>query len=311
MFIANYGFGQQMGHTESYPLNKLGYNPAMASIDRKAHFTTIGQYGDNNSLGSLKNYYLAAEIPLLKSAGLAIQYSDYSNLLLKNKTLSFGFSKHLKINEKANISFGINTGFVNSKIDYNTEYGLSIVKEADKSSASFIPPSGTMQGKNEVVESQYILGGGVFFNAEKWHLGFAIPNLIKNDLPADITQTTKVILERPAYLSLERDFSINKKFKITSGGLYRFSKDEFQKGLDIQSSIWLKEKYSLGLWYQRIGAKSLGVNKPLLATTEIIVNKVRMGYSFNLTNNAANFTNIKQQIMLRLDIDYLKKKQKN
>ncbi len=311
MLFANYAFTQQMGHTESYPLNKLGYNPAIASIDKKAHLTAIGQYGDNNSLGSLKNYYLAAEISILKTAGLAIQYSDYSDLLLKNKTFSFGLSKHFKINDKATLSFGLSTGFVNSKIDYNTDYGLSVIKEEEKTSAAFKPTSSNNQAKMEIGESQYLLGGGIFLNAEKWHLGFSIPNLIKNELPADLTQSTKIVLERPAFLSIEKDFKFSEKLKLTSGGLYRFSKNEFQKGLDIQSSIWLKEKYSLGLWYQRIGAKSIGNNKPLLATTEIIVNKVRLSYSFNLTNNAANYTNIKQQIMLRLDIDYLKEKQKN
>ena len=65
----------------------------------------------------------------------------------------------------------------------------------------------------------------------------------------------------------------------------------------------------MGLLQQRLGSSSLSQNRPLLAVAEVVVNKVRLAYSYNLANTSTNYTNIKQQILLRLEIDYIKKKQ--
>jgi type IX secretion system PorP/SprF family membrane protein len=314
----NKAIGQHQGFTESYPINKLGINPALAGSDPKMRFSAIGQYGKANELGSLKNYYVSLEVPILKSIGTSIQYSDYSNLLVKYNTLAVGFAKHFQINDKTSLSFGLNGGTSNVKYDYKSDYGLSylqelndktVVKNPDKGS---LLPSGSFgqNSVNQFAENQYLLGAGVFLNADKWHIGFAIPNLVKNKLPDNQDPAIKYVVERPAFLSLERDFDLTKKISLKSGTLYRFTKNEYSKGLDLQTSVWLNKKYSLGIWYQRIGAKSIDQNKPLLGVAEIIVSKARLAYSFNLSKNSNNFTNIKQQVMLRLDIDYLKKKQK-
>lgn len=311
IFIINNAFGQQQGLTETYILNKLGVNAALASVDNDAHFTAIGQYGPANEIGSLKNYYLAIELPIMKSYGLSAQYSDFSNLLVKNNTVVLGLSKHFQLNDKTKLSFGLSSGVATTKYDYNSDYGISFVKEMDLSTSKSTTSSFGPFKPKEYSGQQYLLGGGVFLNADKWHFGFAIPNIIKNKMP-DIADSNKEYLaERPAFFSVEKDIKMSDKLKLTSGGLYRFSKNSFQKGLDLQTSIWLKEKYSFGIWYQRIGAKNIiGQSRPLVAVVELIIKKARLAYNFNL-NSQSNYTNIKQQVMLRLDIDYLKKKQNN
>ncbi|MES2795180.1 MAG: type IX secretion system membrane protein PorP/SprF [Bacteroidota bacterium] len=301
---------QQTGLTESYPFQKLGHNPALASLDQKLHAVVLGQYGDLNETENLKNYYLAMEVPILKSMGLAVQYSDYSYNYTYLKNLSLSISKHIKLGENTTFSYGFTGGQVNTTIDYENNNTLTVVKEADKNSSAIISKT-PINSAGQYSENQYLLGAGVFLNANQWHIGIAIPNIIKNQIPLVIDPNTQVVLERPAYFSLEKDFKLSDKLKLTSGGLYRFTKNPYQKGLDIQSSVMLNEKYSLGLWYQRIGAEQIkNQNKPLLVVAEIIIKKARLAYSVNLINNSSSYSNIKQQIMLRLDIDYLKKKQK-
>jgi type IX secretion system PorP/SprF family membrane protein len=302
---------QQIGFTESYPINQLGYNAALAAQNGNASFTALGQYGKNGEPGSMKNYYMAFEAPIGNSMGAAIQFSNYSHLLINNKAVSFSFSKHLKLDEKSSLSVGINGGVANSEYDFESDYGLSIIAEADKSATSAIPNKTKFSPINTFSESQYLLGAGIFFNTNSWHLGLSIPNILKNEVPKDLSTKELVALERPAFISIEKDFKLSQKWQITAGSLYRFSNNEYQKGLDLNTAIWFNKKYSIGLWQQRLGAKSFGENKPLLAITEVVINKVRLAYSFNLTNNSANYTNIKQQILLRLDIDYLKKKPKD
>lgn len=310
LFLVKTATGQQAGLTESYPIHKLGYNAALAALNGQSSFTAIGQYGLNADPGSLKNYYLALEAPLFKNIGAAIQYSNYSNLLFNNKTLAISISNQFKLNENTALSIGVSSGIVNSKYDFETDYGLSIVKEnADTQLPSAFPSTSKTANINQFAESQYLLGAGLFLNAKTWHIGLAIPNIIKNEVPADINTNTKVLLERPAFASIEKDFIVNSKWKIIAGSLYRFSKNEYQKGFDLNAAFWYNKKYSLGLWQQRLGSNSLSQNRPLLAVAEVVVNKVRLAYSYNLSNNSSNFTNIKQQILLRLEIDYLKKKQ--
>lgn len=310
LFLVKTASSQQVGLTESYPIHKLGYNAALAAQNGQASFTAIGQYGLSDQPGSLKNYYLAFEAPLFKNIGAAIQYSNYSNLLFNNKTIALSLSNQFKLSENTTLSLGVSGGMVNSKYDFETDYGLSIVQEkADIQSPSAFPSTSKTANINQFSENQYLLGAGVFLNSKTWHIGFAIPNIIKNEVPADLNTNTKVKLERPAFISLEKDLILNPKWKIIAGSLYRFSKNEYQKGVDINTAFWYNKKYSLGLWQQRLGSKSLSQNRPLLAVAEVVVNKVRLAYSYNLSNTSTNYTNIKQQILLRLEIDYLKKKQ--
>ena len=112
--------GQKTGLTETYQLHKLGYNPSVAGANNQLRITTIGQYGPNNELGSLKNYIVAAELPIFKSAGLAIQYSDYSYNLTKNKTIALNIAKHIKLSEKSSFSYGFTTGLVDTQFDFDS-----------------------------------------------------------------------------------------------------------------------------------------------------------------------------------------------
>lgn len=309
-FLLKVASAQQAGITESYPIHKLGYNAAAAAQNGQASFTAIGQYGTGGQPGSLKNYYLALETPIIKNIGAAIQFSNYSNLLFNNKTIAISLSNQFKLNENTKLSLGVSGGVVNSKYDFETDYGLSIVKEkVDIDPTTAFPSSSKSANFNKFAENQYLLGAGVFVNSKTWHIGFAIPNIIKNEVPADLNTNTKVQLERPAYISLEKDIVLNPKWKIIAGSLYRFSKNEYQKGFDINAAFWYNKKYSLGLLQQRLGSSSLSQNRPLLAVAEVVVNKVRLAYSYNLANTSTNYTNIKQQILLRLEIDYIKKKQ--
>lgn len=301
--------GQLMGITETYPLNRLGINPAMASYDQKLRFNAIGQYGKANEIGSLKNYYLSVEMPILKTNGISVQYADYSNLLLKSNTINLGIAHHIKFSDKTSFSVGLSGGISNMKYDYESDFGISYVKEADKAALdpSSMASSKSTQSLNKFEANNYLLGAGIFLNVDKWHLGFGIPNIIKNKLPDSQDLTKNYQLERPAFLSIERDFMLHEKLKLVSGGLYRFSKLPIQKGLDLQASFWYNSKYSLGVWTQRIGSETFLNNKrPLLATAEIAIKNARLAYNFNI-NKATGYTNIKQQVMLRIDIDYVKK----
>jgi type IX secretion system PorP/SprF family membrane protein len=301
---------QQTGLTETYSINKIGYNPAAAGSENSIRITAIGQYGNINTLGSLKNYYLAAETQLQKSIGIALQYSNYSYNLIDHKAVSISITKHLPIGEKSKLSFGITSGLVNSKLDFTSNYGLTyITKSKNVSETDLQAAQKTPQNNFEnFAEKQWLLGVGIYFNAEKWHLGFAIPNAIKNKMPVDLTTGTKTELARPAFLSLERDFELTNKIDLKAGSLYRFTNNIYQKGLDINANIWLNKKYSLGLMYQRIGAENICNGKPILAMAEVIIKKARLAYTFNINNKCNEYTNIQQAVMFRLDIDYIKNK---
>jgi type IX secretion system PorP/SprF family membrane protein len=311
IFIKLTIFGQQTGLTENYVLNKLGSNPALASIDNKARLMATGQYGPNALNGNLKNYALTLEMPILKNSGISMQYSDFNYKLSKIKMLTIGIAKHVKFGDLGTISIGLNGGVANNQLDFSSDYGLSVVSEIGKSASSsadyqILKPS-TLP--TDFRKNQYLIGAGIYLNYDTWHLGFSKPNMIKNAIPDYLNPTKMQILERPTFISLQKDIKISSKISLTSGGLYRISKiNKAQQGLDLQTSIWLNKKYSVGLWYQRIGNQTTNDPKPIIALTEVIINKVRLGYAYNFNEKPGTFTNIKQQIMFRLDFDYIKKK---
>ncbi len=317
IFIWQGASAQNAGITDTYVFNKLAINAATSCNNNKAKVLVISQLSDKNAIRGIHNNYVAIEMPISNKIGAAIQYSDFSLKLNKTKSFQIGLSKHFAVGDKATFSIGANGGISSTVMDFTSDFATSLLSQFESNpaaSTSYDKTSGSFLSRgqfpsNDISQNQYLFGAGIYLNAEKWHLGFSVPNMIKNKTINFLDPTKEVVLERPAFLTVEKDFILSKQLTLKTGTLYRFSKlNPYTKGLDIQSSIWLKQKYSLGFWYQHIGSKIFNEPHPFMATTEVIFKKLRLGYSYNLRDNNKMASNIRQQIMFRIDIDYIKKK---
>lgn len=303
LFMAVQADAQIEGMSQSYVLNKLGYNIAYAGSQKKLRLQALGQYGPTKQLGGLSNYYISVDAPLGQGFNAAVQFSKYSYKVNAINSYTIGINKKIKINEQASLAVGINGGISNNEYDYDTDYGLSYVSAMTAKAGSFMPSS---YNKVEFSQAQRILGAGVFFNFNKWHFGAAIPNIIENKLPDYQNAGEVIYLQRPAFINVENDFKLSEKYSLRPGLLYRVTSNELSNGIDASLALRYKEKYSFGLWQQRIGAAS--GPSPLLATTELTLGGSQLAYSINLSGSKNNNL-IQQQILLRLDIDFLKAKE--
>jgi hypothetical protein len=297
---------QVWGLSGGYLLQKSQGNVAMLSRSNATQVYAMGSLGPATQLGALNSFYIAVQSPISKNTYIGLSATQYEHNLLNNKAITINVAQKIKLSAKSSLSLGLNIGAAKTNFDLNTDYGLAYKAAED----ILVPQKGStfnlkVPDISQYAASQAIIGAGVYLNFEKLHIGFGIPNLIKNMQPSTKYPYADSLIERPAYLSIERDVVLNKNFSLSTGINYRASSNAYQKGFDVLAALWYKQKYSLGLAQQRITAEA--GQKPLLATAEVSIGKARLAYNFNL-GPSQPYTNIKQQILLRLDIDLLKPK---
>ncbi len=296
---------QVAGISNGYLLQASQANIAQITNNDSYKAYAMLQLGPKNELGGLENYYLNLQSKLLKhNMAFSVQFSNLDYKLLHSKTINLALAKRLQLSPKTNISVGVNIGTSRNTINFDNDYGLSVIAEAMKSTSY---TSKSQMSANNYDKNQTIFGAALYANVDTWHVGFAVPNMIKNSQPQSAFPFDEQVLERPGFFSLEKDLKLNDKLEFLPSVYYRFSSDAFQKGADVVAQLRYLKKYKVGLAQQRIG-QTEGY-KPLLAMAEVAIKNTGLAYTINLKSENSDFTNIKQQVMLRVDLDFLGNKQ--
>jgi hypothetical protein len=309
IFLAYTSAAQIAGLNNGYVVDKGQYNPAFWNNNNKAQLTVGGWLGPKTSLGAAENMYTSIRVHIYKNIQLGLMASNYAHEVSKTTAFVASASYKAQLNSSNYVTLGMQLGNATTKFDYSNGFGLSYQTQqsADKT-ASPASYAGQLDQLKTYANSQTLLGVGIFANFAKWQIGAALPNIIKNKQPNTQIPYNEQVLERPGFIQIERTFILQENWQLLAGVNHRLSKNIYQKGLDIQSVLNYKKKYGLGLIQQRISATK--GQKPLLALAEVSIKNTTLAYTLNLSSNSYPFTTIRQQVLLRLDIDWLGQKQK-
>lgn len=278
-FNASIGLAQQDQLFMVYPFMPLAINPAYAGAKEVINFT--GVYRKRplfNTLGvaSTNQQYFTFDMPLAQEK-IGIGFQAYNTdqslgqngLLLGNLGLYGDVAYRIPMPNDGKLAVGLQLGI--------TQVPAILI------------------GSNDNKRFWTNLGLGLYYKNDDWFAGLSLPNINASEGYSN-----------PMFLTAGHWFALNNNFTLKTGLLLRHTVQNVQPtALDINTTLWIKEQFGIGFWYQNTGSEFN--TKALLGSLEVQLSKMRIGYSYDFQGaNTQTNSPIDQgfhQIMLRFDFD--------
>lgn len=268
-----------------YMFNMLGINPAYAgsreilSVSAMARRQWVGVKGAPMSQVLMGDFSVHD-----KKVGLGVQLFNDEIGIMKTSGLSGSFAYRLRF-KKSVLAMGLQGGFTMFKANYA---GVDLGGDPDMAFA------------NNVTEFKPTIGAGLFYNTEKFYVGFSAPHL----------------LHYRAYKSSEGQASSiyqNDHWFLTAGYVFDLSPDVALKPsvllrmvtgapitADINANMWFYNTVSIGLSYR--------TSEMMVGMLEFQLNKqLRFGYAYDWTLSELNNKG-SHELMLRYEFGFEKKR---
>lgn len=214
----------------------------------------IGAFSINSPLGDKKNYL-----------GLTVINDKIG--VRQDMDISGSYAYRMKMSAKSNLTFGLSASLRLLQGDFAT---INTNIENDplfQSNTSTIP----------TVNFKF----GTYYNTERFYIGFAIPNIIKNTITTNDKKSTEIdFKDMQFYLHSGYSFPINEVFDLKSSVLFKqVSGAPFQ--MDINSLLEYKRKFGLGLSYRS--------SKEMAGIISVELNShIKLAYSYDYAFNELN-----------------------
>jgi type IX secretion system PorP/SprF family membrane protein len=283
--LAVSSFAQQVPLSSQYMMNRLVINPAYAG--------ELGFYSASLSYrkqwvgleGAPSTQNISIHGPVLKGKiGLGlIVFRDIIGVSKENN-ISGSFAYKIKIKKKETISFGVSASAVFS----NNEWSQIVTTDANDASFTTDSP-------------QYIFpdfSAGIYYNAEKYFLGFSMPMFLQHQLEASSSSySIKNDFSEYNYL-VEAGFKIKlNKLLIKPSVLSRYLPSSSYQ-IDFNCLVDIDNTLGLGISYRTKDAV-VGLIQ-FHATDQLII-----GYSYDHSiSELQKYNNGSHELFLRYDLRY-------
>ncbi|MBB6463916.1 PorP/SprF family type IX secretion system membrane protein [Flammeovirga kamogawensis] len=277
LYKSNRTYAQQTTLYSQYMFNGMTINPAYAgaqgglnaSFIYRQHWTGVG--------GSPNTSTLAIDAPIgskRMSVGGIFSQDKIGATTTQNMNIMAAYRLPLG---NGTLSFGLEGGFNNVSVNF-----------ADLTSHL---PDPSLPNER-VARMSPNFGAGLFYNTDKYYIGFSVPRLIQSDL-GDPNSTLVVEEQRNYFLTGGYAFEVNHILVLKPNVLIRYT-DGAPLQADINLNALLQEWLWLGVSYR--------TQESVAFITEIQLNKTfRLGYSYDLvTNSASNITQGSHEFMLNI-----------
>jgi type IX secretion system PorP/SprF family membrane protein len=195
LLIGSSAFAQQEGSFAFYKYHMNVINPAYSGVDGQTVITSSMRNQWSGVADAPKTQAVSFGMPLVNNLGFGVAVVNSSTFIEKQTVADINLSYKVKMNESADLYFGINAGA--TAFNLNTS-GLEMYSvEAD-------PALGSIHTFNPN------FGVGALLKSEKYYVSLSAPKLIniqnaKNDNGYATTETNKPSI----YLSGGYDFNLN------------------------------------------------------------------------------------------------------
>lgn len=280
LLIINSGFvfAQQDPIYASYMLNPLTINPAYAGsnnmLNASVQFRT--QWAGLDANPTTINF--SSHTSLLRNklgAGLMVIQDKLGDT--KNTEFQGVFAYKIQLSD-AWLSFGMQTGFIR----YETDPSMLAIR--DPGDPAF----------NQLTETKFNTGVGLLLKSDKYILGLSVPRL----LPATVSQGGQSIelYQQTYYLFGSYAWLLNETIRFKPSVLMRGTQGS-PLSFDVNATITLKEVFTAGLFTRNFSTYGL--------LTQMIVNKFRLGYVFELPTGSSNLNFTTHEITVGIGMHVL------
>ncbi|HNP18562.1 MAG TPA: type IX secretion system membrane protein PorP/SprF [Fulvivirga sp.] len=263
-----------------YLFNQSMINPAYTGINDVFNATAISraQWAGiegapiTNTL-NLSSSFLSNKV----GAGLLLVSDQYG--INTNTEIQLMYSYRIEMNNGRSLSFGLQTGYINYKYDF------------DKLNQEQTDPELVISDDNF---SKSNFGAGVYYKTDHYYLGVSVPRILDTDVKDGDVKSTRY--KRHFYVSAGYLFDQLLAIKFKPSVLLKVV-DGQPASIDINASFLLKEALWVGTTLRNFNA--IGLN-----TQFEINNQLRLGYSFELPlNGLSNNAYGTHELMLSLDLE--------
>lgn len=267
---------QQDAMYSQYMFNTLAINPAYAGSRNVLSATALYRRQWVGIEGAPKTGTFSIDAPVSnKNIGLGLQL--ISDKIGVTSTTGINTSYAYKIHTgTGTLSMGIQAGWNQYKADFtssNLENGTD---------AAF---------KQNINESYFNAGAGLYYSTQKWYVGFSAPQLLNN--VAIVNNKLHLFLAAGYVFPLGDDFKLKPSFLIKEVAGSPIE-------ADINANLWIMDVVAVGAQY-RTGADVSGMLEVQLLP------QLRLGYSYDRsTTTLANYNSGSHELMVRFEFGFEK-----
>lgn len=280
---------QQDAQYSMYMFNGLAINPAYAGSRGVLAATALYRHQWSGLEGAPKTGIVNVHAPLMMDkmgVGLSIASDNIGLVNMINVTANYAY--RLKFKDGSNLAMGVNFGIQN----YRGRWSEASLQTIDDPSFS---ANSSLWNPN--------FGFGVYYTAEHWFVGAAVPQLLNNSLSkqgVELEGSENIARQYKHYFFTGGAiFDISENVKIKPSFLFKYVNNA-PLSTDINLGFLFKEVFWLAASY-RIGDAIIGM-------VEYDINDmIRIGYAYDYTLSDLNdYSSGSHEIMLGFE---LRKKQ--
>ncbi len=275
---------QQDAMYTHYSFNTLAINPAYAGSRDALTITGLHRSQWVSFEGAPITQTITAHTPFInKKIGIGLSFLHDKIGPTNTSSFYLDFSYKIKINERAQLAFGLKTGFNYRLSDLN---GLTIKETNDPVFLSDL--------KSEFLPN---FGFGLYFFTDKYYAGISIPKLLENNFKDNtVSGSVNLASEKKHYFLIGGAvFNLGDNFKIKPTTFIKIT-NAAPIEADLTALFYFREKIWFGPMIRT--GDALGALVGIFITDQLAV-----GYSFDwsMVNTTAKYNAGSHEIMLRYD----------
>ncbi len=297
IFVSFVGFttvtAQQDPHYTQYMYNMNVMNPAYAGSKENLALGLLyrKQWVDIEDAPTTATF--SGHMPAGKNVGVGLSIlSDKIGPVEENNVYG-DFSYTLQLGENHKLAFGLKTGLTFHKVGLFSQIYNNV------------PDAGDPAFKEDINNTYFNVGTGLFFYADNYYVALSVPNMLKSKhldyRNSDDGKTYKFGSETQHYfLTGGYVFDLNENIKFKPSFMLK-SAFGISSSLDVSANALFHEKFEAGLTYRLEDSFGVMVNY-------LINENVRIGYAYDhIVSDLKVTTPASHEIILLFDLNFPKK----
>ncbi|BCY27587.1 PorP/SprF family type IX secretion system membrane protein [Flavobacterium okayamense] len=286
------GYAQQDPHYTQYMYNMSVMNPAYAGSKESLSLGILyrKQWVEIEDAPTTATFF--GHSPVGKNVGLGLSVISDKIGPVEENNIYGDFSYTLSLGGEHKLAFGIKTGLTLHKVGLFSEIGNGYVPDVDDPAFS-----------ENISNTYFNIGSGLFYYTNKYYLGFSVPNMLKSkhlDLSVNGDQYEFGSETSHYFFTGGYVFDLNEKVKFKPFFMLK-SAFSAPTSLDLSTNFLFNDKFEVGATYR------LDDSFGAMANYAVLPN-LRIGYAYDhIVSDLKVTTPSSHEIILLWDVNFSKK----
>lgn len=276
---------QDVQHTQ-YMYNMSVINPAYTTGNIGVYnFGALYRTQWVGVTGAPTSANLFAHTPINDQIEVGLTYiNDNIGDIIKENNLFADFAYKLNLEEHGHLSFGLKAGLSFFNLDFTN---LDLESGGIATDPNF---------SENINQSNFNLGAGIFYNTDRYYIGFSIPYILKSNYYINENGKYQNIQKPHFYLTGGYVFDLNEEFKLKPSIMAK-AVNGAPISLDLNANVLYQNRLELGLGYR--------LNDALIGMVNFgITPELRIGYAYDYTlSNLDVFSSGSHEFFLLYNLD--------